>query len=237
MAAVNPKSEAQSGQPSGVVVPHVLTFGQRLGAWLISILIRTVAATLRYRWTDCSGFFAKPPAEPAIYSIWHSRLALCMPVYFGYAKKRNQTPGFVGMVSASKDGAILTEVLKHLGVRTVRGSTSRRGQQALLEMTRWARRGYDLGITPDGPRGPSGVAQDGVIFLAQLTGLPIMPYSFHLGWKIRLKSWDRFQIPLPFSRCEVFFGKPIRVPRELSDAERETFRKQLETEMRAISSD
>jgi lysophospholipid acyltransferase (LPLAT)-like uncharacterized protein len=58
-----------------------------------------------------------------------------------------------------------------------------------------------------------------------------------VSWKIRLKSWDRFQIPLPFSRCEVFFGKPIRVPRELSDAERETFRKQLETEMRAISSD
>ncbi len=131
----------------------------------------------------------------------------------------------------------MAAVLERFGVQPARGSTSRRGSQALRELTNWARRGYDLGITPDGPRGPRRVVQDGAMFLAQLTGLPIMPYSYRLGWKIRMPSWDRFQIPLPFSRCEVIYGKPIRVPREATDAEREVLRKQLEVELREISQD
>jgi lysophospholipid acyltransferase (LPLAT)-like uncharacterized protein len=76
-----------------------------------------------------------------------------------------------------------------------------------------------------------------VISTAQLTGLPIVPASYHLNWKIRLKSWDRFQVPLPFARCEVTVGKIMRVPRETTDAEREEFRKQLEAEMRRITRD
>jgi len=107
----------------------------------------------------------------------------------------------------------------------------------LLELTSWAERGYDLAITPDGPRGPCYVVQEGVMGLAQLTGLPIMPVSYYLGWKIRPKSWDRFQIPLPFSRCEMVFGTPVRVPREASEAEREALRQQLERTLKEISRD
>ena len=73
--------------------------------------------------------------------------------------------------------------------------------------------------------------------LAQVTGLPIIPASYHLGWKIQAKSWDRFQIPLPFSRCEMVLGKPVRVPREASDAEREALRQQLERTLKEISRD
>jgi lysophospholipid acyltransferase (LPLAT)-like uncharacterized protein len=109
----------------------------------------------------------------------------------------------------------------------VRGSSSRRGAQALLELASWAERGYDLAVTPDGPRGPCYVVQEGVMALAQVTGLPIVPYSCRVGWKLRLKSWDRFQIPLPFSHCEMTFGEPIRVPRRATDAEREQLREQL----------
>jgi lysophospholipid acyltransferase (LPLAT)-like uncharacterized protein len=69
--------------------------------------------------------------------------------------------------------------------------------------------------------------QEGVMTLAQVTGLPIIPYSCRVRWKIRVKSWDRFQIPLPFSRCEMTFGEPIRVPRNITDAEREQLREQL----------
>ena len=104
-------------------------------------------------------------------------------------------------------------------------------------MTTWAERGYDLAITPDGPRGPRYVVQEGVMSLAQVTGLPIVPVSYHLNWKIRLKSWDRFQIPLPFARCEITVGQILRVPREATDAEREELRKQLEAELRAITRD
>jgi hypothetical protein len=97
--------------------------------------------------------------------------------------------------------------------------------------------GYNLVITPDGPRGPCYEVEEGALLLAQLTGLPIVPYTCNLGWKIRVKSWDRFQIPLPFSRCEVVFEKPIRVPREATDAEREELRRRLESCLRAITRD
>jgi lysophospholipid acyltransferase (LPLAT)-like uncharacterized protein len=119
----------------------------------------------------------------------------------------------------------------------VRGSSSRRGAQALRELTTWAERGYDLTITPDGPRGPCYQIQDGITSLAQLTGLPIVPVALNLNWKISLKSWDRFQIPLPFARCEVCVGKTFRVPAEASDEEREKLRLQLEAELRAITRD
>jgi lysophospholipid acyltransferase (LPLAT)-like uncharacterized protein len=122
-------------------------------------------------------------------------------------------------------------------VQPVRGSTSRRGPQALLELTTWAERGYDLTITPDGPRGPCYQIQEGVMSLAQVTGLPVVPVAFNVNWKLRVKSWDRFQIPLPFTRCEVVVGRVMRVPAETTDAERESLRQQLEAELRAISRD
>jgi lysophospholipid acyltransferase (LPLAT)-like uncharacterized protein len=231
------KPTARRPRSGGVVVPHPPRWYQRLGARLIFVMVRAVSATLRYRWNDRSGYFDAPPADPAIYCVWHNRLALCLEVYYRYVKKHNQTPGMAAMVSASKDGALLAAILECFQVQPVRGSTSRRGPQALLELTGWSERGYDLAITPDGPRGPCYVVQDGIMSLAQLTGLPIMPVSYHLRWKIRAKSWDRFQIPLPFSRCEVGFGKPVRVPRAASDAEREALRQQLERTLREISLD
>jgi lysophospholipid acyltransferase (LPLAT)-like uncharacterized protein len=139
--------------------------------------------------------------------------------------------------SASKDGAFLAAILQCFGVQPVRGSSSRRGPQALLELTSLAERGFDLAITPDGPREPRYVVQDGVMSLAQLTGLPIIPSAVYTGWKIEVHSWDRFQIPLPFSRCEIRLGKPFYVPREATDAEREILRQQLEATLRRLSAD
>ena len=109
--------------------------------------------------------------------------------------------------------------------------------QAMLEMTTWAQRGYDLTITPDGPRGPCYEIQEGIASLAQLTGLPIVPVALNLNWKISVKSWDRFQIPLPFARCEVFVGQAIRVPVNATDEAREGLRRQLEMNLRAITHD
>jgi lysophospholipid acyltransferase (LPLAT)-like uncharacterized protein len=236
MSEANLKSEIRNPK-SGVVVAHRIKWHQRAAAWLIFAFIRAVSATLRYRRDDRSGFINVPVPGPAIYCVWHNRLALCMPAYFDYVKKRNQTPGMAAMVSASRDGAFLAGILECFNVQPVRGSSSRRGPQALLELTTWAERGYDLAITPDGPRGPLYVVQEGVMSLAQLTGLPVVPVSYHLRWKIQVKSWDRFQIPLPFSRCEMIYAKPIRVSPEATDAEREQLRRQLEAELRAITRD
>jgi len=221
---------------SGPVTPHAPRWFQRLGALLVFIMVRLLAATIRFRWEDYSGFFNQG-AGGAIYCVWHNRLALCLPIYQRYPRRFIRTPGMAAIVSASKDGALLAAILECFGVRPVRGSSSRRGPQALLELTTWSERGYDLAITPDGPRGPCYEVQEGIMSLAQLTGLPILPVSYSLSWKIRAGSWDRFQIPLPFSRCDVFFGAPIRVPREVSDSEREALRLQLQNVLKAISTD
>ncbi|HWX22905.1 MAG TPA: lysophospholipid acyltransferase family protein [Candidatus Binatia bacterium] len=228
---------SRAKKSGGIVVPNVPRWYQRLGAWLIFASIRTVAATLRYRWNDGTGYFENPPVRKAIYCVWHNRLVLCMIAYYGYVKKHNSTHGLAAMVSASKDGAFLAAILECFKVQPVRGSSSRRGPQALLELTTWAERNYDLAITPDGPRGPRYVVHSGIMSLAQVTGLPIIPVSYYLSWKIQLKSWDRFQIPLPFARCEMMFGPPVRVPREATDADRETLRLELERRLKEISRD
>jgi lysophospholipid acyltransferase (LPLAT)-like uncharacterized protein len=237
MASVSPKPKVRGPKSSGVIVPHKPTWQQRMAGALVYFFIRCVSGTLRFKWNDRSGFFSNPPASPAIYCIWHNRLALCMSAYYGHVKKHNNTTGLAALISASKDGGLLAAILEKFHVQPVRGSTSRRGPQALLELTSWAERGYDLAITPDGPRGPRYVVQEGAMSLAQVTGLPIIPVSYRLGWKIQLKSWDQFQIPLPFSRCEMIYEKPIRVPREATDEQRELLRQELENRLREISGD
>ena len=224
-------------KPAGVVIPHKPKWYQWAVAWLIFAAIRTVAMTLRYRWAKNSELFKTIKPGPAIYCVWHNRLALCLIGYWDHAHKLSRTPGMAAMVSASKDGGFLSAILECFQVEPVRGSSSRRGPQALLELTTWADRGYDLAITPDGPRGPCYVVQEGVMSLAQLTGLPIIAFTYNLDWKIKVKSWDRFQIPLPFSRCEMNFSSPIYVPREATDAEREKLRQQLESLLRDASRD
>jgi len=235
--AKTPDTVIRRRNAAGVVIPHAPRWYQRLGAWLIFALVRVVTSTLRFRWNDGSGFLSGPPAGPAIYCVWHNRLALSMAMYFRYIRKRNRTSGLAAMVSASKDGGFLAAILECFAVQPVRGSSSRRGPQALLELTTWAERGYDLALTPDGPRGPRYVVQEGVMSLAQLTGLPVVPVSCHLSSKIQVKSWDRFQIPLPFARCDVIFAKPLRVPREATEAEREALRQQLEDTLKRMAPD
>lgn len=223
---------------NGLVVPHKPKWYQRIAAWLIFAVIRAVSLTLRYEWKRGPFIAGTKPPGPAIFCVWHNRLALCLVAYDSYSRIfENTTPGMAAMVSASKDGGFLSGILECFGVQPVRGSSSRRGPQALLELTTWAERGYDLAITPDGPRGPCYVVQDGIMSLAQVTGLPIMPFTYNLQWKIKVKSWDRFQIPLPFSRCELVLGKPVHVPRETTDAEREKLRQHLESMLRGISRD
>jgi len=222
---------------SGVVIPHQPRWYQRLGAGVIYAAIRVVGLTIRYRWDDRSGYFERQLPGPAIYCLWHNRLALGLTAYYRYMRRRNPTAGVAAMVSASKDGAFLAAILERFKVQPVRGSSSRRGPQALSELTTWAERGYDLAITPDGPRGPRYQLQDGVISLAKLTGLPILPFSYELNWKVRVKSWDRFQIPLPFSRCEVRLEKPVCVPRDASETDRENLRQQLEKTLKEMSPD
>jgi len=237
METASSASQVRSHKRSGVVVPHKAKWHQRLAAALVYGLIRSLAATIRFELDERAGQFGGALKGKVIFSIWHNRLALSLMIYRRYVVRFAPERRMAAMVSASRDGGLLARILEHFGVEPVRGSSSRRGPQALREMISWAESGYDLAITPDGPRGPCYQVQDGVISTAQLTGLPILPVSYHLNWKFRPKSWDRFQVPMPFARCRIRTGEMVRVPREATEAERETLRQRLEETMKAITVD
>ena len=226
---------ASARKNSGVIVPRRLSWHRRLAASCVATGLWLCIRSWRRTWKNSE---KKSQAQaPVIYCIWHDRLILALGSHDGHAAEKWGGKGLAAMVSASGDGAFLAAMLAKFGVHAVRGSTSRRGPQALLEATRWLRRGYSLAISPDGPRGPSHQFQDGVIYLAQISGRPIIPISNFARWKIRLRSWDRFQIPLPFSLCELYDNDPITVPRDASDAEREQLRTKLQEAMSAITVD
>lgn len=220
-------------QKSGVVVPQRLRWHEELLAFILFAAIRLLSATWRLR-------LATPIPEeqgPVIFCLWHNRLALCMKVYEQFGKTKWPAPGMAALISASKDGALLARVLRYFGVTAVRGSSSRRGRQALLEITGRIQEGFHAAITPDGPKGPKYQVQEGVIALAQVTGARIIPVSMKTARKFVTRSWDAFQIPKPFARCELYLGPALTVPREADEAQREEFRKELETRLRAITFD
>jgi len=218
-------------RPGEFVTPHRPKFSQHLVAWTVFLVERLVTSSLRCHWEDNSGLANAPERQPVIYCLWHNRLALSMLVH------RRQRRKLAALVSASKDGALLSAVLGKFGVEQVRGSSSRRGPQALLELTTRGEMGYDLAVTPDGPKGPRYVVQAGVISLAQITGLPIIAVGCKTHRKVCLQSWDRFQIPLPFSRCEMTLNEPMLVPRNADAGEREHLRKELEASLTKSSMD
>ena len=222
---------------SGVVVPKAAAWHGRLAARVIYHGIQTLAATLRFQWDDQSGIFASNDKQPVIYSIWHNRLALCLVIYRRFIVAQQPHRRMAAIVSASRDGGLLARILELFGVQPVRGSSSRRGAQALLELNTWAERGYDLAITPDGPRGPKYVVQDGVTAIAQVTQRPIIPVAYYLSHKKTIKSWDRFQVPLPFSKVEVSLGNTMTIPSNATDAERNLLRIELENRMKALTRD
>lgn len=234
--AAPPAPSVGGRRKSGLVVPHRASWRQRFVAHLIFLLIRGLAATLRFRLPDgAEERFGQPGKERLIFAIWHNRLAMSMIIYNRALRRRDPSRRMAAIVSASRDGGLLAHILQLFGVQPVRGSTSRRGPQALRELTTCAEEGLDLGITPDGPRGPPYVVQDGVISLSQLTGLSILPLSCVVKPKLELRSWDKFQIPLPFAVCEVRVGELMRVPRTANEVERSNLRQQLEETIRRLS--
>ena len=231
------KSSLKTPTSSGVVIPHRLKWQKELIADLIYAVMRISAATWRVNVVDRSGLLHNKTRPPAIYCCWHNRLAISMMIHRDYVQKFGPGKGLAAIVSASKDGAIVARILELFRAQPARGSSSRRGAQALLELTSWAERGLDIAITPDGPRGPCYKVQEGAIALGQLTGVPIIPVGSKIHWKKCTKSWDRFQIPFPFTKIDVVFGEPVLVPRECTDEQRQTLRQQVEAKMLELNQD
>lgn len=200
---------------SGTVIPHQPTPLQRSIALLITTSLRLCAATRSFHIQDPYHALVVLRRSPVIFAIWHNRLAFAGLLHRQFLPKLTHRPRqLAALVSASRDGALLSSILQRFDIQPVRGSSSRRGPQALRELTSWGRQGYDLAITPDGPRGPRYQVQSGIIALARLTGLPIIPVAGNTRWKINLPSWDRFQIPLPFGPYQLCLGHPLFCDRD-----------------------
>jgi len=126
--------------------------------------------------------------------------------------------GIVVMISENFDGEWIARIIERFGYGTSRGSTSRGGQRALLKLKRDMEQGRPAGFAVDGPRGPARKVQPGVIWLAKLTGNPVVPFHMEASHYWSLNSWDRTQIPLPFSTVALAVGKPIDVAAEVNEA-------------------
>lgn len=188
------------------------------------LLIRAVGSTLRFRvegrehWEEASRGGRLP-----IYTFWHDRI---FPGTYFFRRRR-----IVVMTSRSFDGEYIARFIQRLGYGAVRGSSTRGAVGALVEMARLVRAGCPAGFSIDGPRGPRHVAKMGAVLLAKKTGQPVLPFGVNAERFWRLPSWDRMQIPKPFTRVVVRFAPPVLVP---PDADEETLGAKRDELQRAL---
>lgn len=150
--------------------------------------------------------------RPFIVAFWHGRL-LMMPEAWRYS------PRFNMVISHHPDGQLIAHTVKHLGIDTIVGSSSRGGTAALRAMLRALAGGACVGVTPDGPRGPRMRASAGVVHVARLSGAPIVPLAYSAAPSRLLGSWDRLMVPLPFARGVIQWGEPIGIETDAGEAE------------------
>jgi lysophospholipid acyltransferase (LPLAT)-like uncharacterized protein len=193
-------------------------------------LLQIWARTLRYEIDDRSAVLGTPVTENYIGALWHNRLLLISFVLKKFAPHR---PG-AGLISASRDGDLVADLTQRFGFDVVRGSTSRLGASAILELTNVLSSGRDVLITPDGPRGPAYQLGPGIIFLAQKSGAPIQPVNMEYSSCWRVGNWDRFILPRPFSKVRVIFGPLHRVARTTTKEQFEAERLHLQNAMMSL---
>ena len=208
-----------------------MTTTKRLQAKLISALgyplIASLGATLRWRTEGLEHYDAivRSGRQP-IMAFWHGRI---LPATY-YFRRR----GIVVITSENFDGEWIAGIIERFGYGTARGSTSRGGRRALLQLTRDMAAGKPAGFTLDGPRGPARIAQPGAVWLAKSTGNPVLPFHLEAQRHWTLNSWDRTQIPKPFATVSIAMGKPFDVAADADDAAIESSRRRLEADLTAL---
>jgi len=189
--------------------------------------IQALGSTLRWRLDGFERFdeIAARGQQPVM-AFWHGRI---LPATY-YFRRR----GIVVITSENFDGEWIARIIERFGFGTARGSTSRGARKALLQLTRDMAAGKPAGFTLDGPRGPARVAQAGAIWLAKATGNPVLPFHLEASRHWTLASWDRTQIPKPFSTVAIAIGKPLYVPADADESAIEAGRQELERRLRAV---
>lgn len=189
--------------------------------------VRLVCATLRIRSVDEHHFFGLEGGK--ILCLWHGRTMPPTARLRGY--------DITVLISLSRDGELIAKVLAALGFPALRGSSGPSGARVLASCIKLLRSGRALAVTPDGPRGPSMVLQNGVIAMARKSGCALVPVGSSVRPRFVMRSWDRFLAPLPFSRAVMVFGEPMHIAHDADEAEMEDARLRLQTEMRRLQDD
>ena len=230
MSSPAPNSASAPAQARPKAQVHAVTGWRSLVLWPIAWLVRGWGATLRFETTpeDVRNF--SKCDVPVAFVVWHNRLFLTSEVHRRY---RPQRPLYA-LISASKDGALLTAFFSMVGgLQAVRGSSSNFGREAATLLVEMMRAGHDIGITPDGPRGPCYEMKPGAVIVPRRTGAPLLLLGgeFESAWQLR--SWDRFYLPKPFSRvrmrCELVSSEQL--------GDRDAAVALLEARMKALNPD
>jgi lysophospholipid acyltransferase (LPLAT)-like uncharacterized protein len=204
---------------------------KRLQAWLIAALgyriVALLGSTLRWRTEGLEHLAAVAAGgRQPVMAFWHGRI---LPATYFFRRR-----GIVVITSENFDGEWIAGIIERFGYGTARGSTSRGGRKALLQLTRDMAAGKAAGFTVDGPRGPAGVAQAGAVWLARATGNPVLPFHLEASRHWTLHSWDRTQIPKPFATVSLVVGEPFDVPGGGDDESIESARTLLEARLHAL---
>lgn len=199
-----------------------------LASWMGPLFLYLLGKTLRIDWVGEENLNAiRRENKSVIYAFWHGRMLI-----LAYSHRRRKIHV---LISQHRDGEFIARIIHRLGFVSVRGSTTRGGSRAIFEMCEKAACGYDLAVTPDGPRGPGFQVHPGTIYIAQRSGMPIVPITNSARRRWTLSSWDRFIIPRPFSRAVVMLGEPFHVPADSTAAQLEQIRVRLEEQMRELT--
>lgn len=200
--------------------------------WLVASYIRLVWRT--GQWTILGAELPNAlqrEERPFIAAFWHGRLAM-MPFSLGAEKT-----GIHVMISTHRDGRLISRAVEYLGVTTVAGSTSKGGVNAARQAIRILKNNKILAITPDGPRGPRMRASEGVVALARHTGAPVFPVSYSTSRRKVFGSWDRFVLPLPFSRGYFVWGPAVTVDTKAGPEAMEAARHKVESALNATTAE
>lgn len=203
-------------------------------SWILAQYIRFVYYTSRKtRHIDPAALPYLRGEENAIFAFWHGRMMMCPTIE---PPKRKMHV----LISFHRDGMLISQVISHFGEATISGSSdkggaSKGGSQAVKDILRVIKKGDNVSITPDGPRGPVQVAEKGIVTVARLSGKPVLPVTFSASRHRRLKSWDRFMLALPFGRIVFCVSAPISVSRDADDHEQEQARMTIENSMNRLT--
>jgi lysophospholipid acyltransferase (LPLAT)-like uncharacterized protein len=207
--------------------------------WIYPLIIRTgcfyiewVGTTTKWKIQgEENVFLERCKGHSFIFTFWHSQLMM-MPFCYSALSRRQKVSA---MISQSRDGQIVSDFIKRFGFEPIRGSTSRGGSIALLRLSRKLREGFDLAITPDGPRGPRFRVQQGVAALASASGCPIIPVAYDVRRKKVMNTWDHFKIPIPYNSGALVIGSPIYVNPDPGPDHLELKLKEIQTALEGVN--